>query len=53
MELKKIIIFKIKDIKHLKKICKFCSEGVVWIDYKNIDRVEQFVIDKEKMILKI
>ncbi|MDR0675651.1 MAG: 30S ribosomal protein S18, partial [Elusimicrobiota bacterium] len=33
-----------------KKYCKFCSEGVVWIDYKNIDRLEQYVTDKGKIV---
>jgi small subunit ribosomal protein S18 len=33
-----------------KKYCKFCSEGVVWIDYKNLDRLEQYVTDKGKIV---
>jgi len=33
-----------------KKYCKFCSEGVVWIDYKNIERLEQYITDKGKIM---
>jgi len=33
-----------------KKYCKFCSEGVVWVDYKNIERLDQYVTDKGKIM---
>jgi len=33
-----------------KKYCKFCSEGVVWIDYKNVDKLEQFVTERGKIV---
>lgn len=33
-----------------KKYCKFCSEGVVWIDYKNIEKLEQFITDRGKIV---
>lgn len=33
-----------------KKFCKFCSEGVVWIDYKNVDLLEQYTTDRGKII---
>lgn len=33
-----------------KKYCKFCKEGVVWIDYKNIEKLEQYITDKGKIM---
>ena len=39
---------KIKTFK--KKFCKFCSEGVVWIDYKNVDKIEQYITDRGKIV---
>ncbi len=33
-----------------KKYCKFCSEGVVWIDYKKVDQLEQYTTDRGKII---
>ncbi len=42
--------FKRKYKSFKKKYCKFCSEGVVWIDYKNVEKLEQFVTDKGKIM---
>jgi small subunit ribosomal protein S18 len=33
-----------------KKFCRFCSEGVVWIDYKNIETIERYITDRGKIV---
>ena len=33
-----------------KKYCKFCSEGVVWIDYKNVEKLEQYITERGKIV---
>jgi small subunit ribosomal protein S18 len=33
-----------------KKYCKFCSEGVVWIDYKNVEKIEQYITERGKIV---
>lgn len=33
-----------------KKFCKFCAEDIHYIDYKNIPLLEEFVLDRGKIL---
>lgn len=33
-----------------KKVCKLCKEGIVWLDYKDVDLVRTFVTKRGKII---
>jgi len=33
-----------------KKFCKFCKDGVVWIDYKNVEMIEEYLTDRGKIV---
>ena len=33
-----------------KKFCKFCKDGVVWIDYKDVPTAEQYITDRGKIV---
>jgi small subunit ribosomal protein S18 len=33
-----------------KKVCRFCKEGIVWIDYKNVDTIRGYVTGRGKIV---
>lgn len=33
-----------------KKVCRFCRDRLLWLDYKNINLVKEFVTDRGKIV---
>jgi small subunit ribosomal protein S18 len=33
-----------------KKVCKFCSEGIFYIDYKDVNLLSKFVMNNGKIL---
>jgi small subunit ribosomal protein S18 len=33
-----------------KKVCAFCAEKIVYIDYKNVNRLRRFISDRGKIL---
>lgn len=34
----------------VKKVCRFCSDHIDYLDYKDLERVSRYVTDRGKMI---